>query len=250
MISKLHFRIQSMSRVGFLLSAFIGLETLPAHAQDTATPGLNPQVDRDNPALRGTGNEPPGAGPSPAQTPSTNRAEIERFTNAAAKVLDRIQSGESDLHLRLTYFEKPDRLNPNSYASKDEVTQWQGILQQLKDQHDRVEQMYKNLGKDLDTALQSIGANTAITEGFRKYIMDGFPWPTIEKKKELIADYIDKHGKLLLFYQKNWGSWKAGKSPGNPEFTSASVASIYKKLREQILNTGEEIENQYKAMSQ
>ena len=239
-----------MSRFGFLLSAFIGLETLPVHAQDTATPGSNPQVNRDNPALRGAGKEPAGAGASPAQVPRIDPAVIERFTNAAEKVLDRIQSGESDLHLRLTYFEKPDRLNPNSYASKDEVTQWQGILQQLKDQHDRVEQMYKNLGKDLDTAFQSIGANTAATDGFRKYIMDGFPWPTIEKKKELITDYIDEHGKLLLFYQKNWGSWSAGKSPGNPEFTSASAASIYKKLREQILNTGQEIENQYKAMSQ
>jgi hypothetical protein len=248
MISKSHFRIQSMPRFGFLLSAFIGFETLPAQAQDTANPGLNPQVNRDRPALRSAENEPSGA--SPAQTPRIDRAEIERFTNAAEKVLDRIQSGESDLHLRLTYFEKPDRLNPNSYASKGEVTQWQGILQQLKDQHDRVEQMYRNLGKDLDTALQSIGANTATTEGFRKYIMDGFPWPTIEKKKELIADYIDEHGKLLLFYQKNWGSWSAGKNPGNPEFTSASAASIYKKLREQILNTAEEIENQYKAMSQ
>jgi hypothetical protein len=239
-----------MSRFGFLLSAFIGLETVPAHAQDAATPGLNPQVNRDNPALHSAGQEPSGVGASPTQVPRIDPAVIERFTKTAEKVLDRIQSGERDLHLRLTYFEKPDRLNPNSYASKDEITQWQGILQQLKEQHDRVEQMYKNLGKDLDAAFQSIGANAAATEGFTKYIVDGFPWPTIEKKKELITDYIDEHGKLLLFYQKNWGSWGAGKSPGNPEFTSASAASNYKKLREQIQSTGDAIENQYKAMSQ
>jgi hypothetical protein len=239
-----------MSRFGFLLTALIGLEALSAHAQETATPGINPQVSRGNPALRGAEKEPSGTGASPAQLPRIDPAEIERFTNAAEKVLDRIQSGENDLHLRLSYFEKPDRLNPNGYASMDEVTQWQGILQQLKDQHDRVEQLYRNLAKDLDAALQSLGANTAATEGFRKYIVDGFPWPTIEKKKELIADYIDEHGKLLLFYQKNWGTWSAGKSSGNPEFTSASAASIYKKLREQILSTGDEIENQYKAMSQ
>ena len=172
------------------------------------------------------------------------------MTNAAGNVIDRIQSGESDLHLRLTYFEKPDRLNPNSYASKDEVTQWQGLLRQLKEQHNRVGKMYTDLGKDLDAALQNTGTNPAMISGFRKYIVDGFPWPAIEKKRGLIADYIDEHQKLLLFYQKNWGSWTTGGSAANPVFNSASAAAIYKKLREQILATGDAIEKAYQELSQ
>jgi hypothetical protein len=251
MISTSHFQIKPVACHAFLLAALVGFEALPACAQNAAaTPGLNPLVGKDNPALRADGQQSPTLAASPEQSPNIDRAEIERLTNAAEKVLDRIQSGESDLHLRLTYFEKPDRLDPNSYASKDEVTQWQGTLQQLKGQHDRVTQMYNELGKDLDTALQSTGSNPSITSVFRKYIMDGFPWPTIEKKRGLIADYIDEHQKLLFLYQKNWASWTSGGTPDNPAFNSASAAAIYKKLRAQILATGDEIEKAYKEMTQ
>ena len=85
---------------------------------------------------------------------------------------------------------------------------------------------------------------------FKKFVMDGFPWEEIEKKKELIADFIDEQGKLLTFYDKNWGSWTTSTNPNKPEFTSASAASIYKRLRDQILNTSEQIEKEYKAMSE
>jgi hypothetical protein len=240
-----------MARCAFVLAVFLGFEVPPAPAQDTAaTPGLNPLVGKGNPALRADGQQSPAVAASPAQTPNIERAEIERLTTAAGKVIDRIQGGERDLHLRLTYFEKSDRLDPNSYASKDEVTQWQGTLQQLKAQHDRVAQMYTDLAKDLDTALRSTGANPAMTSGFRKYITDGFPWDTIDKKRTLIADYIDEHQKLLLLYQKNWGSWAPGGTPDNPAFNSASIAANYKKLRAEILATGDEIEKAYKEMSQ
>ena len=84
---------------------------------------------------------------------------------------------------------------------------------------------------------------------FKKFIMDGFPWATIEKKKSLIADFIDEQAKLLSFYEKNWGTW-SGSDSSKLEFTSASAANIYKKLREQISNTSEEIEKQYKEMSE
>jgi hypothetical protein len=251
MISTSHFQTKPVACCAFVLTAFLGFEAQPARAQNMAgTPGLNPLVGKDNPALRADGQQSPTVTASPVQSPNIDRAQAERLTNAAGKVIDRIQGGESDLHLRLSYFEKPDRLDPNSYASKDEVTQWQGTLQQLKAQHDRVAQMYTDLGKDLNTALQGTGSNPAITSGFRKYIMDGFPWPTIEKKSGLIADYIDEHQKLLLFYQKNWGSWIPGGTSDNPAFNSASAAAIYKKLRAQILATGDELEKAYKEMSQ
>src|SRR6202042_1522638 len=125
---------------------------------------------------------------------------------------------------------------------KEEVVQWRGLLQELKEKHDLVAQRYTDVGKDLDTELRNAGGNEEIVARFKKFIMDGFPWDTIEKKKNLIADFIDEQAKLLLFYEKNWGSWKSSSSdPTKPEFTSASAANIYKKLRDQIVSTSEEI---------
>ncbi len=251
MILMSHFQFKQAASWTFVLATVLGLSSLPVGAQETSpTPGLNPLVSKDNPALRGGGSQSSTATASPGQSPNIDRAEIVRLTNAAAKVIDRIQSGENDLHSRLGYFEKPSRLDPTSYASKDEVAQWEGTLQQLKAQHDRVSQMYSDLGKDLDTVLQSTGSSPAITAGFRKYIVDGFPWPTIEKKKGLISDYIDEHQKLLAFYQKNWGSWTTGKTPENPVFNSASTTAAYKKLRGEILATGDQLEKTYKEMSE
>jgi len=93
-------------------------------------------------------------------------------------------------------------------------------------------------------------ANERLINQFKQTILEGFPWDTIEKKKQLIADYIDEHGKLLTFYDKNWGSWKTGTKAGKPEFNSPTATNIYNKLRDQIVNTGNEIEQQYKTMSE
>ena len=179
-----------------------------------------------------------------------NKSQLERLTNADDKVLNRIQNEENDLYLRVNYFEKPDRLDPNSYASKEEVAQWQGLLKQLKEKHDLVTQLYADLGKDLDAVLKDSGVSKDLVDQFKKLVMDGFPWEEIEKKKKLIADLIDEQGKLLSFYDKNWGSWNTSTNPNKPEFTSASAASIYKRLRDQILNTSEQIEKEYKTMSE
>ena len=207
----------------------------------------NREINSDNPALRSSGKP---SGTAASKEPQINPQELERLTKAADKVLNRIQSEENDLYLRVNYFEKPDRLNPNSYASKEEVAQWQGILQQLKEKHDLVAQLYADVGKDLDAELRNAGASEEIVAQFKKFIMDGFPWDTIEKKKNLIADFIDEQAKLLLFYEKNWGSWTSTNDSNKPEFTSASAANIYKRLRDQILNTSEEIEKEYKEMSE
>jgi hypothetical protein len=53
-----------------------------------------------------------------------------------------------------------------------------------------------------------------------------------------------------MFYEKNWGSWTSHNDANKPEFTSASAANIYKRLRDQILTTSEEIEKEYKEMSE
>jgi hypothetical protein len=227
------------------LTLTLTLTLLVARAQETGSPSPKPQVKTDNPALRTSG-KPSGVPESPQIKPQ----ELERLTKAADKVLNRIQSEESDLYLRVSYFEKPSRLDPNSYASKDEVTQWQEMLQQLKAKHELVVQLYATVGKDLEAELVNTSVSGEAAARFKKYIMDGFPWETIEKKNNLLTDFIDEQGKLLLFYQKNWGSWTSGSDSNKPEFTSASAANIYKRLRDQILKTSEELEKQYKEISE
>jgi hypothetical protein len=230
-----------------LVAVLTGSAALFAGAQQTNSPTPKPQINSDNPALRSSAKP---SGTAAPQEPQINPQELERLTKAADKILNRIQSEENDLYLRVNYFEKPARLDPNGYRSKEEVAQWQGILQQLKGKHELVAQLYTDVGKDLDTEFRNAGGNEEIVARFRKFIMDGFPWDAIEKKRNLIADFIDEQAKLLLFYEKNWGSWTSTSNSNKPEFTSASAANIYKKLRDQILTTSEEIEKEYKEMSE
>jgi hypothetical protein len=230
-----------------LIVVLISFGAILGKAQQGVSPTPKPTINSDNPALRSSGKS---AGTANAQEPQINPQELERLTKAADKVLNRIQTEENDLYLRVNYFEKPDRLNPNSYGSKEEVSQWQGNLEQLKAKLEVVSQLYVDVGKNLDAELRPAGGSDEIVARFKKFIMDGFPWATIEKKRTLIADFVDEQAKLLTFYEKNWGSWNSGGDANKPEFTSASAANIYKRLRDQIVNTSEEIEKQYKEMSE
>jgi hypothetical protein len=230
-----------------LIVALMALGVISAGAQQDVSPSPKPKINSDNSALRSPGQSERRTTP---QEPQINPQELERLTKAADKVLNRIQTEESDLYLRVSYFEKPERLDPNSYGSKEEVSQWEGMLEQLKAKLEIVSQLYVDVGKNLETELRASGGNEEVVAKFKKFIMDGFPWATIEKKRTLITDFIDQQAKLLTFYQKNWGSWNGKSDATNPEFTSASAANIYKRLRDQIVNTSEEIEKQYKEMSE
>ena len=246
MTSTLQFRAHLLKRCLPVIIALAGSGMAFGQAEQPATPTQKPQANPENRALRSQGQSDTAS----SKESLVNKSQLERLTNAADKVLNRIQNEENDLYLRVNYFEKPVRLDPNSYASKEEVAQWQGLLQQLKEKHDLVTQLYADLGKDLDAVLKDSGVSKDLVDQFKKLVMDGFPWEEIEKKKKLIADFIDEQGKLLSFYDKNWGSWTTSTNPNKPEFTSASAASIYKRLRDQILNTSEQIEKEYKAMSE
>src|SRR5260370_22496333 len=152
-----------------------------AKAEKPGTPPQKPQANRENPALRSPGQ----SGKATPQESSVSKPQLERLTNAADKVLSRIQNEENDLYLRVNYFEKPDRLDPNSYASKEEVAQWQGMLQQLKQKHDLVAQLYADLGKNLDAALKDAKANKELVDQFKKIVMDGIPCKDIAQLKDL-----------------------------------------------------------------
>ena len=199
---------------------------------------------------KGAGPERPKAAQQQPDMDQNQQQQLERMNKATEKVLNRIQTEENDLYLRVGYFSKAERLNPNSYASKDEIAQWRGMLDELKQKHELVEQLYTDLDKDLTTELKATGVNEQSINRYKKLITDGFPWETIEKKKQLIDQYIDEHGKLLTFYEKNWGMWKPAKDLAKLEFTSPSAANIYNRLRDQIVSTTSEIQKQYKEMSE
>ena len=218
----------------------------PLFSEQAQTNGRTGKSASSDPAERAPQAQ---SGPTAAAQAPVN-PQLERLAKVADKVLDQIQAEENDLYLRLNYFEKPERLDPSSFASKDEISQWRGMLEQLKQQNDKVAERYANLAKDLDAAFKSAGANEQVLAAFKKLILDGFPWDQIEKKRRLIADFIEEHGNLLTFYEKNWGSWVKTAAPGKPEFTSTSASNIYKRLRDQIVSTGDQIQKEYKSMSE
>src|SRR5690349_14229017 len=85
----------------------------------------------------------PTPSPQAAQTPSAKFTEQQmremaaklqqRVGKATDEVIGRIKKEEDVLSIRLSYFRKPDRLNPATYTSKDDVEQWKQALQQLKE---------------------------------------------------------------------------------------------------------------------
>jgi hypothetical protein len=222
-----------------VLACFLPLMVFGAPEQTTTKKGAASERAKANPPQQ-----------DPASDSPQTRQQLERMTKATEKVLNRIQAEENDLYLRVGYFSKAERLNPNSYASKEEIAQWRAMLDQLKQKHDLVAQLYTDLDKDLTAELKATGVNDQNINRFKKLITDGFPWDTIEKKKQLIEEYVDEHSKLLTFYEKNWGMWKPATDLDKLEFTSASAANIYNKLRDQIVSTTSEIQKQYKEMSE
>ena len=222
-----------------------------------AWPGLAPVQAQEPaaPAPAATGQaqaRPPratGAAPNPSPPPDDPQTAALRHTVAASvgKVIDRIQGEEAQLYRRLSYFQKPERLDPNTYASVDEVQNWQKLLQQLHEKGDLVASLYANAGKNLDAELTNAKINAQVAQRVRQMVLDGFPWDIIQKKKQLFQQYVEAHGELLTFYEKNWGAWDAGQPL---KFKTAQLTSAYRKIKERIVSAGKELDQQYKAMAE
>jgi hypothetical protein len=178
-------------------------------------------------------------------------AEKTALQGAANKLCNQIQIEENDLYHRLSFFEKPDRLDPNSYASPDEINQWRTLLQQFKDKANKVDGLYRGLEKNFDAEVRNskVTIDPAITSKFKTILLGAFPWETINKKGSLLTQYAEDHQKLLDFYQKNWGTWRPAGKDGKPVFQSASLNIAYSKLREDIVSTGHQVEQEYIAMT-
>ena len=97
-----------------MIIALAGSGIAFGQAERPAAPPQKPQANPENPALRSHGQ----SDKATSEESLVNKSQLERLTNAADKVLNRIQNEENDLYLRVNYFEKPDRLDPNSWHPK------------------------------------------------------------------------------------------------------------------------------------
>jgi hypothetical protein len=196
----------------------------------------------------------PGTKPGPTSTPKYTDEQVQemvskvrdRIKNAADQVLGRFQKEEGDLYLRFSYFNKPNRLDPNTYATKEEIAVWQQSLQQLKEKEASLEKLYSEADQDLGNALIQQRINTALAEQIKNELLKTFPWETIRKKSQLIQEFVAENGSLLAFYDQNWGTWKPGAAP----FSDPKLAATYQSLKEKITATGTQIEGEYKTMLQ
>ena len=173
----------------------------------------------------------------------------ERTGIASAKVLGGIQKQESAVYLKLSYFRKPERLDPNTYASKEEIAEWQKLLQELKEKEDALEKSYTNVDIDLRTALIEQQISLPAAQQIKKTLLVSFPWDMIRIKTQLMHEFISDHSELLAFYDQNWGTWKAGTEPGMPAFDNPNLASKFQNLKMKINSTGQQIEDKYKEIT-
>ena len=199
----------------------------------------------------------PSPSPHGSQTPKYTEEQIqemvgklqERIGKATDAVFGRIQKEESDLHIRLSYLTKPDRLNPSTYTSKDDVTQWRQSLQQFKERADSLAKLYENADLDLGNALLQQRINQAIAQQIKKELIQSFPWDVIKKKNQLTQEFVSEFGDLLNFYDNNWGSWKAGSAAGVPSFHDPKLVSTFQSLKDKVSAVGAQIEDQYRALT-
>ena len=200
----------------------------------------------------------PTPSPQAAQTPSAKFTEQQmremaaklqqRVAKATDEVIGRIKKEEDALSIRLSYFRKPDRLNPATYTSKDDVEQWKQALQQLKEKADTVERLYAYADQDLGNALIQQRINQPIAEQIKNELLRSFPWEAIKKRNQLMKEFVSEFGELLTFYDENWGSWTTGASSGTLSFNEPKLASTYGVLKDKINATGAQIEDEYKKM--
>ena len=197
----------------------------------------------------------PGAKPSPStSTPKFTEEQVQemvskvqdRIHNATDQVMGRIQREESQLYVRFSSFNKPNRLDPSTYSSKEDIALWQQSLQRLREKEATLERLYADADLDLGNALLQQKINPTLSEQIKNELLKSFPWETIRKKNQLMQEFIAEHGDLLALYDQSFGTWK----PGNATFDDQKLTATYKNLKEKIITTGLQIEGEYKTMLQ
>jgi hypothetical protein len=196
--------------------------------------------------------------PSPAQkaSPSKESSEAEkkakleevlaalkdRIAEASDKVMTKIIDQEKDLRMRLGYFEKQERFDPNAFTSKEEIQNWQKLADQFQQSRDQTAKLYGDASENLEAALLDEKLQPSLAAAIRKEIISSFPWDDIAKKDELLTTYVGYHRQLLTFFDQNWKTWNSTK----PFFTDQKTEADYEKLCQQITSAGKEIDTIYK----
>jgi hypothetical protein len=195
--------------------------------------------------------------PSPAQKPSaSNETEAQkkarfqeltavlkdRIAEATDRVMTKIIDQEKDLRMRLGYFQRPERFDPNSFASKEEIQNWQKLVDQFQQSRDQTAKLYGDASENLEAALLNVKIAPALAAAIRKEIIGSFPWDDIVKKDDLLTTYVGYHRQLLTFFDQNWKTWQSAK----PYFADQKTQADYDKLCQEITSTGKEIDTIYK----
>jgi hypothetical protein len=198
----------------------------------------------------------PSPTPTPAQkgSPSKESAEErkarfaeamatlkDRIGDASDKVMTKIIGQEKDLRMRLGYFQKPERFDPNNFSNKDEIQSWQKSANELQQSRDQMAKLYGDASENLETALVNERIAPVLAQAIRKEIINTFPWDDIVKKDDLVTTYVGYHRQLLTLFDQNWKTWNSTK----PFFTDQKTETDYEKLCQQITSTGKEIETIY-----
>jgi hypothetical protein len=166
----------------------------------------------------------------------------DRIGQATDKVMGKIIGQEKDLRMRLGYFEKQERFDPNSFASKDEIQNWQKLADEFQQSRDQTAKLYGDASQDLETALvDDEHISPQLATAIRKEIISSFPWDDIAKKDDLLTTYVGYHRQLLTFFDQNWKTWNSSK----PYFANQKTETDYEKLCQQITSTGKEIDTIY-----
>jgi hypothetical protein len=213
------------------------------------TPLLSPSL----PSARRTVSPNPSGAQKPAASKETEAEQKARFqeltsvlkdriAEASDKVMSKIIDQEKDLRLRLSYFQRQDRLDPNSFATKEEIQNWQKLVDQFQASRDKTAKVYGDASENLEAALLAEKIEPKLAAAIRKEIIGTFPWDDIVKKDDLLTTYVGYHRQLLSFFDQNWKTWNSAK----PYFADQKTEADYEKLCQQIASAGKEIDTIYK----
>jgi hypothetical protein len=208
------------------------------------TPLLSPNLPgaRRSPAVAQT---PAQKGPPTAEQKARYAQMMatlkDRIADASDKVMTKIIGQEKDLRMRLGYFGKPERFDPNNFSNKDEIQDWQKLANQLQQSRDETAKLYGDASENLEAALVNERIAPDLAQAIRKEIISTFPWDDIAKKDDLVTTYVGYHRQLLTLFDQNWKTWNSTE----PFFSDQKTEADYEKLCQQITSTRKEIETIY-----
>jgi hypothetical protein len=207
----------------------------------------SPNSSAAGPRAHPSGTTTPNGSPSPSATFNQKSYEEavqvlkERIGTASETVMGRITNQEKDVRSRFAYLQKPERLDPNSFATREEIEPWRTLLDEFKQSKDVAAKLYLNADADLDNALTNQHLTRKIVDPVRKQLISTFPWESINKRNQLLQTYIDEHRALLDFFAANWGTWSKGVEVGKPVFSDKKLAAAYQVIRDKIAGLDKQI---------